>query len=146
PDAPAPPHDASGEAGDAPDEVFVAGGAFVMGTDTEPWAYDNERPAHVVDVDAFWIDAAPVTNAAYAEFVVAGGYDDRRWWCDDGWEWRSSARLGHPGFWRREGASSWSRRRFGRDEPLPSAEPVQHVCWYEADAYARWRGRRLPTE
>src|SRR5439155_26347779 len=55
--------------------VLVAGGEHVVGTSSVPWAYDNERPAHVVDVAPFWIDDAPVTNAAYAEFIGAGGYD-----------------------------------------------------------------------
>src|SRR5207249_7143778 len=62
-----------------------------------------------------------------------------------GWDWRREAGLEHPQFWRR-GGGAWARLRFGFVEPLPADEPVQHVCWYEADAYARWRGRRLPTE
>jgi len=126
-------------------EVRVDGGAFVMGTDDDPWAYDNERPAHEVELAPFWIDTAPVTNRAYTEFVAAGGYHDPRWWTRAGWAWRVEAGLEPPEFWRAAG-DAWERRRFGRWEPLPSDEPVQHVCWYEADAYARWRGRRLPTE
>ena len=127
-------------------EVFVAGGLFEMGTSTEPWAYDNERPAHEVDVPPYWIDTGPVTNADYITFVDAGGYDDPRCWTADGWKWRQEAGLEHPQFWRREGAGHWARTRFGWNEPLPDGEPVQHVCWYEADAYARWAGKRLPTE
>jgi iron(II)-dependent oxidoreductase len=130
----------------APAEVLVAGGPFVMGTDTEPWAYDNERPAHEVHIAPFFIDTAPVTNDAFREFIEADGYHDARWWSDDGWRWCREARLEHPEFWRREGASSWSVLRFGRRAALDLDEPVQHVCWYEADAYARWRGRRLPSE
>jgi gamma-glutamyl hercynylcysteine S-oxide synthase len=128
-----------------PLDVLVDGGPFSMGTSTDPWAYDNERPEHVVDVPAFRIDTVPVTNAAYLEFIEAGGYDDSRWWSDDGWEWRHEAALAHPQFWARAG-DGWTRRRFGRVEPLPPREPVQHVCWFEADAYARWRSARLPTE
>jgi iron(II)-dependent oxidoreductase len=127
-------------------EVFVAGGAFLMGTDTEPWAYDNERPAHEVDAAPYWIDAVPVSNRAYAEFVAAGGYHEPQWWTDAGWAWRQESELEHPAYWRHAGGGSWSRVRFGVEEPLRSDEPVQHVCWYEADAYARWRGKRLPTE
>ncbi|HZR14742.1 MAG TPA: ergothioneine biosynthesis protein EgtB [Acidimicrobiia bacterium] len=130
---------------DVDGEVLVEGGPFVMGTSTEPWAYDNERPAHVVDVPSFLIDRAPVTNAAYAEFVADRGYDDPRWWTAAGWAWRVEADLHAPQFWRRDG-SGWARRRFGTWEPVPPDEPVQHVCWYEADAYARWAGKRLPTE
>ncbi len=126
-------------------EVFVPAGSFVMGTD-EGWAYDNERPAHPRDVPGFWIDAAPVTNRQYLEFIDAGGYCEPRWWCDEGWAWRYEANAEHPLFWREEGGGAWSRVRFGWREEVPLAEPVQHVCWYEADAYARWAGKRLPTE
>jgi iron(II)-dependent oxidoreductase len=111
----------------------------------EAAALDNERPVHEVDVPAFWIDAAPVTNAAHRGFVEDGGYDEPRWWTSEGWAWRTEAALIAPQFWRRDGAA-WTRLRFGHVEPLPPEEPVQHVCWYEADAYARWAGRRLPTE
>ncbi|HEV7824118.1 MAG TPA: ergothioneine biosynthesis protein EgtB [Mycobacteriales bacterium] len=126
-------------------EVLVPAGEFTMGTDTEPWALDNERPAHRVHVGAFWIDTAPVTNGAYRRFVEAGGYDDRRWWTDEGWAHRQRAGLTAPQFWTRDG-DAWLRRRLGVVEPVPADEPVQHVCFHEADAYARWAGKRLPTE
>ena len=128
-----------------PAEVFVDAGPFVMGTSDDPWAYDNERPAHVVDLRAFWIDATPVTNRAYRGFIEAGGYHEPRYWTDDGWKWRQEAQLEAPEFWRRD-ASGWTVRRFGAWIPVPLDEPVQHVCWYEADAFARWAGKRLPTE
>jgi iron(II)-dependent oxidoreductase len=127
-------------------EVRVPAGPFVMGTDDDPWAYDNERPAHIVDLPAFWIDAGPVTNLQYLEFVDDGGYDDRRWWTEQGWTWRRHTPEAHPQFWRRTGPGSWCRRRFGFEEDLPPDEPVQHVCWHEATAYATWAGKRLPTE
>jgi len=129
-----------------PTDVLVPGATFVMGTETEPWAYDNERPAHTESVDAFRIDTTAVTNGAYARFVESGGYDDRANWTDAGWAWRTEARLIAPQFWQRAADGGWTRHRFGRDEALPEDEPVQHVCWYEADAYARWSGSRLPTE
>ena len=129
-------------------EVLVGGGTYVVGTDLDPWAYDNERPAHEVTLAPFWIDTAPVTCGQYAEFVAAGGYDDARWWAAEGWEWRQKAGLAHPEFWLREGPGplDWSVLRFGRRLALGPGEPVQHVGWFEADAYARWAGRRLPTE
>ncbi|TMQ91556.1 ergothioneine biosynthesis protein EgtB [Actinomadura soli] len=127
------------------DEVLIEAGPFQMGTSDHPWAYDNERPAHLVDVPAYYIDVEPVTNAAYIAFIEAGGYDDPRWWDPAGWEWRNSSGKRAPAFWSRQGGE-WLRRRFGRTEPVPPGEPVQHVCWYEADAYARWAGKRLPTE
>jgi iron(II)-dependent oxidoreductase len=126
-------------------EVFVPAGEFVMGTSTDPWAYDNERPAHRMSLPAFWIDATPVSVSAYRAFVEGGGYDRPQWWSPAGWEWRCQSERRAPAFWVRDG-QSWLRRRFGRVEPLPDDEPVQHVSWFEADAYARWAGRRLPTE
>ncbi len=66
-----------------PSEVLVPGGPFTMGTSTEPWALDNERPAHTVQVAPFYLDTTPVTCGAYAQFIDDGGYDDRRWWTGD---------------------------------------------------------------
>jgi gamma-glutamyl hercynylcysteine S-oxide synthase len=129
-----------------PAEVLIPAGPFMMGTSTEPWALDNERPAHLVEVAPFYLDTTPVTNASYLEFIAAGGYDDPRLWSPAGWEHRQQAGLTAPLFWQHGGAGQWLRRRFGVIEPVPPAEPVLHVCWYEADAYARWAGRRLPTE
>ncbi|HEY2443828.1 MAG TPA: ergothioneine biosynthesis protein EgtB [Streptosporangiaceae bacterium] len=137
----APPADALG----LPTDVLVPGGPFVMGTSDDDWALDNERPAHTVHVPSFFLDTVPVTNAAYADFIAAGGYDDERCWSRAGWEHRQRAGLSAPQFWHRDGGQ-WMRTRFGHVEPVPPAEPVMHVCWYEADAYARWAGRRLPTE
>jgi iron(II)-dependent oxidoreductase len=146
--APAPPP-APADAARLPREVLIPGGAFTMGTSTDPWALDNERPAHSVHVPAFYLDTTPVTNEAYQAFIADGGYTDPRWWTDEGWRHRTQAELEAPLFWIRDGSSSgnsWLRRRFGLVEPVPGDEPVVHVCWYEADAYARWAGRRLPTE
>jgi iron(II)-dependent oxidoreductase len=125
------------------DMEFVEGGSFLMGTSTVPWAYDNERPAHEVDVPAFWIDTAPVTVGAYRAFIADGGYDDERLWHPDGWVWRHGADDARaPLFWQDDG----SVLRFGERVEPDAVEPVQHVCWFEADAFARWTGRRLPTE
>ncbi|MEQ1786470.1 MAG: ergothioneine biosynthesis protein EgtB, partial [Acidimicrobiales bacterium] len=127
-----------------PPEVLVPAGPFTMGTH-DPVGLDNERPAHTVDVSAFWIDAAPVTNGQYRQFVEAGGYAEPRWWSERGWGWVAEAELTGPQFWRRDGAQ-WARWRLGTMEPVPDDEPLQHVGWHEAEAFARWAGRRLPTE
>jgi iron(II)-dependent oxidoreductase len=127
------------------DEVLVPAGRFTMGTSIEAWALDNERPAHDVHVDAFFIDTAPVTNGAYLAFIAAGGYDDPRFWTEEGWAYRVKANLTAPRFWVRDGAG-WLRDRFGHVEPIPPDEPVVHVCFHEALAYATWAGKRLPTE
>jgi iron(II)-dependent oxidoreductase len=141
--APAPPAAAAPPAGA---EVLVPAGPFMMGTDAEPWALDNERPAHTVELPSYWIDTAPVTNGQYAAFVDVGGYDDPRWWSEQGWAHRRADGLGAPQFWERDAGGAWWRRRFGIVEPVPADEPVCHVCFFEAEAYAAWAGRRLPTE
>jgi iron(II)-dependent oxidoreductase len=129
-----------------PESVAIDGGTFAIGTDEHAWVYDNERPRHVVELAPFRIDRTPVTNRQYRAFVDDGGYDDSRLWSDAGWEWRQDAAVEAPQFWQREGGGDWSRRRYGRREDLPPDEPVQHVCWHEASAFAAWRGARLPTE
>ncbi|MGW6024154.1 ergothioneine biosynthesis protein EgtB [Streptomyces sp. NPDC055099] len=136
--APAPPFG-------GPAEVLVPGGPFTMGTSTEPWALDNERPAHHRLVPPFFIDTTPVTNADFQRFIADGGYEEQRWWAPAGWDMVRGNGLSAPLFWRREGGQ-WLRRHFGTVETVPPDEPVLHVSWYEADAYARWAGRRLPTE
>ncbi|MFD6288068.1 ergothioneine biosynthesis protein EgtB [Streptomyces sp. NPDC060205] len=128
-----------------PVEVLIPGGPFTMGTSSEPWALDNERPAHRREVAAFFIDTTPVTNAQFQAFIDDGGYDEPRWWAPDGWQHIRRHSINAPLFWHRDGGQ-WLRRRFGVTEVVPAGEPVMHVCWYEADAWARWAGRRLPTE
>ncbi len=128
----------------APDRVFVAGGPFTLGVDatTEPFSLDNERPAHTVEVGPFWIGRVPVTNRQWREFIGDGGYLRPELWSERGWQHRVQAKLERPMFWTAEG----TRRRFGMEEDVPGGEPVQHVCYFEAEAYARWAGGRLPTE
>jgi iron(II)-dependent oxidoreductase len=126
-------------------EVLIPGGPFTMGTSTEAWALDNERPAHTVDVPAFFLDRACVTNAEYAAFIADGGYGQSRWWSDDGWAHRVQARLSAPMHWQRDG-SGWLATTFGRTGRIVGDEPVSHVCYWEAEAYAAWAGKRLPTE
>jgi gamma-glutamyl hercynylcysteine S-oxide synthase len=127
------------------EDAVVRAGPFTLGTDDEPWAYDNERPAHVVDVPAFRIERHPVTNERFAEFVGDGGYRKRQYWSDEGWRWLREERVEAPLYWERAGGA-WRRRRFGLSELVPPAEPVQHVSFYEAEAVAAWAGKRLPTE
>src|SRR5207245_11204109 len=85
-------------------EALIPAGPFTMGTSTEPWALDNERPAHTVQVDAFFLDTVPVTNGAYQRFIAAGGYDNPKYWSEAGWAYRNEANLSAPRFWARHGA------------------------------------------
>ena len=125
----------------APGEVVVEAGPFTLGTSDDAWAYDNERPAHEAETAAFAIDRGPVTNGAYAGFIAAGGYANDEHWSEAGRAWRDEENPTAPLHWG-EGVVA----RFGREEPLDPDEPVQHVSFYEAEAFARWAGKRLPTE
>jgi gamma-glutamyl hercynylcysteine S-oxide synthase len=126
------------------DRVFVPGGDFVLGVDaaTEPFSLDNERPAHQVHVAPFWIGRVPVRNGQWSEFIADGGYHRRDLWSARGWAHRAEAGLERPKYWTGEG----TRRRFGVEEDVPPDEPVQHVCYFEAEAFAAWSGARLPAE
>ncbi|KKK75160.1 hypothetical protein LCGC14_2876530, partial [marine sediment metagenome] len=124
--------------------VRVPGGPFEMGTDSR-FAYDNERPRHVRELDAFWIDAHSVTNGRMLEFIEDGGYDRREWWSKRGWEWKQREEADLPRYWQRDGYG-FLERSLALLRPLDPLKPVCHVSWYEADAYARYADARLPTE
>lgn len=133
--------------GPLPGDAEVPGGSFELGaTSDEPFVFDNEKWAHSVEVHPFRIARAAVTNAQFAAFVDDGGYEDARWWSRAGWRWRQEAAAQHPVYWSREASGRWLCRRFDQIGPLESDLPVLHVNWYEAEAYCRWAGRRLPTE
>ena len=134
-----------GDVSDGPDEIRVDGGSFILGATDEPWAYDNELVAHEVELDAFFIDRTPVTNGSFMDFMSHRGYSSQKHWSPAGWQWRERENATAPLFWE-QASDGWERIRFGRREPVPPEEPVQHVSWYEADAYARWAGRRLPSD
>lgn len=125
--------------------VRFPGGVAEIGTEDRTAAYDNERPAHLVELDPFWIDAAPVSNGSFLEFMEAGGYSERRWWSEAGWAWVSEGAVSAPKYWSRDGGE-WRVRFMDREAPVPLDHPVCHVCFHEAEAYARWAGKRLPTE
>jgi iron(II)-dependent oxidoreductase len=133
-----------GRSGVAGTSVLVPAGEFVLGVDavSEPHSLDNERPAHLVDVPAFRIGRVPVTNGEWRQFIDDGGYQQQRWWSDRGWAHRQQAGLTAPLFWNPDG----TRTRFGHVEEIPADEPVQHITYFEAEAYAAWAGARLPTE
>lgn len=125
--------------------VRFAGGEAMIGTEDRSTAYDNERPRHLVRLRPFAIDVAPVTNGRYLAFVEDGGYAKRELWSEAGWAWLSEARVEAPMYWYRDGGE-WRTRSMDRSGPVDARRPVCHVCYYEADAYARWAGKRLPNE
>ena len=137
--------DRAGPVVGADDAVLVPEGGCIVGAVGDSFAYDNERPAHEVFVPAFGIDKVLVTNEEYARFVEEGGYRRREWWGEEGWNWRERENWECPLYWRRDGGR-WLRRVMFGEEPLPPRHPVTGISWYEAEAYARFAGKRLPTE
>lgn len=122
--------------------IEIPGGTFGLGHDGESFSYDNERPRHAVEVAAFRIGAAPVSNAEYGEFVADGGYERPELWSDEGRDWREREDARRPLYWTGDGRE----RRFDRVAQIGPDLPVMHVSWHEACAYCRWAGGRLPTE
>jgi iron(II)-dependent oxidoreductase len=139
--------DVSGQSGPWSGDVAIPGGTFLLGaTPEEPFVFDNEKWAHPIPVQPFAMARAAVTQGEFAAFVDDAGYRRPDLWSPQGWQWRCGAQAEHPVYWRRSSAGTWLRRVFDRWQPLEPHLPVVHVSWYEADAYARWAGRRLPTE
>lgn len=128
------------------ERVRIEGGPFHMGTADRVAAYDNERPRHEVQVDTFEIDKFPVTNRRYAAFVESGGYENPEHWSPEGWEWRTGVDLDAPQGWHRDQQGEWSQLMFGMIRPLAPSEPVIHISFWEAEAFAAFEGGRLPTE
>ena len=110
--------------------IEVPAGSFSMGSGPQGFAYDNERPRHEVEVGAFEISQRPVSNGSYMEFIRNGGYEREEWWSPEGWTWRQGEDI-------------------APDPGIAGGDPdaaVCHISWYEADAFARAHGARLPTE
>jgi iron(II)-dependent oxidoreductase len=122
--------------------IRLDGGQVEIGDAGGGFAYDNERPRHAVELGAYRIDRAPVTNGQYRAFVEDGGYRRRELWSEEGWAFRQREDWERPRYWTADGRE----RRFDRTGELETQLPVMHVSWFEADAYARWRGARLPSE
>lgn len=125
--------------------VRFPGGTVTIGTNDVAEAYDNERPLHQRDVAPFLIARAPVTNGEYLAFMADGGYTRRDLWTPDGWSWLAEAKVQSPGYWEKTSAG-WQTRVMNQTSPVDPRRPVCHICWHEADAFARWAGLRLPTE
>lgn len=124
--------------------VTVPAGIAHLGQTPGLWGWDNEFDPHVVEVDAFECDVYAVTNRDFARFLDDGGYDDRRWWTDESWNWKSDELIRSPLFWEKHNGEWFWRGQFELI-PLPASWPVW-VTLYEAEAFARWSGRRIMTE
>lgn len=123
----------------------IPAGEYTLGTDDTTVAYDNERPRHPVRLPAFHIDRRPVTNGDYLEFMGDGGYEDARQWSPAGLKWLGESRCTAPKHWTRDGGK-WVVRTMDRVSAVDPRRPVCHVSFHEAEAFARWAGKRLPTE
>ena len=123
-----------------------AGGVAQIGAaDDDGFVFDNECPRHRVWIDDFALGDRLVTNAEFADFIADGGYREPSLWLSDGWRWRCGGEISAPMYWR-ETEGGWCEYRLDGERALIPDAPVTHVSHYEADAYARWAGARLPTE
>jgi iron(II)-dependent oxidoreductase len=129
-----------------PESIEIPEGGITLGLsrDAGDFGWDNEYEAHTVSVPAFAIDRYKVTNGQYLEFMRAGGYQKQSLWTQPDWEWKTAQGVSHPAFWKHAG-DYWHLRTMFEEIPLPLSWPV-YVSQAEASAYARWAGKRLPTE
>lgn len=123
----------------------LRGGKWALGYARPGFAFDNELPAHDVALPAFEIDVAAVTWERYLPFIAANGYRDARCWSAAGRRWCEAGNLAAPRYLRQIDGG-WQQCRFGQWQPLPLAAPAAHLSYFEADAWCRWAGRRLPSE
>jgi iron(II)-dependent oxidoreductase len=131
---------------EAPNEMVpVDAGTASIGTDDRSAAYDNERPRHDVDLRPFLIDRCPVTNGRYLEFMSDKGYERSELWSEAGLRWLNETGASSPKYWMRDG-NRWTDRTMDLIRVVDPTRPVCHVCYYEAEAFAKWDGKRLPTE
>ena len=122
------------------------GGTVEIGAPATGFAYDNERPRHRVWLEPFALADRPVSCGEYLGFIEAGGYRDPQWWLSDGWAAVQAEGWCAPLYWERDDDGRWWRFGAYGMVPVDPAEPVAHLSYYEADAYARFAGARLPTE
>ncbi len=123
--------------------IEIPAGECTIGAPAVGFAYDNERPRHRTDVRSYLIGHTPITNGTFLTFVEGGGYQRREWWSAEGWAWKEQYDITRPSGWTAGLDAEWHLDQL---EPLDPHRPVVHVSWFEADAFARAHGARLPTE
>lgn len=126
--------------------VKIDGGIFELGYSGDRFSYDIERPEHKVYLNPYAIDAFPVTNEDFIKFIEDGGYENFRFWLSDGWEAVKRNGWKAPLYWQKDDNGRWIRPDLAGKHEISPSEPVCNVSYYEADAYAKWAGKRLPTE
>jgi iron(II)-dependent oxidoreductase len=132
--------------GECQGDTNIPGGQFMLGaTEQDGFIFDNEKWAHEVEIAPFSIAKTAVSNGDFLAFIEAGGYEQQKYWDKSGWIWRQKTGLKHPVYWQQD-ATGWLHRQFDQWHPLPMNNALIHVCWYEAQAFCRWAGRRLPSE
>ena len=125
--------------------VTISEGDFEMGCAWRVFGYDNEFPVHAVHVPAFKIDRYLTTNKEFVQFIDEGGYERREFWSEEGWTWCEKENWQHPLYWTKDG-TGWRERTMFEESALRLDHPVIGVSWYEAEAYAKFMNKRLPTE
>ena len=125
--------------------VRIDGGLYSMGYSGNQYCYDIELPEHKIYLNDYKIDVFPITNGQYLEFMEDGGYNDFRYWLSDGWDKVQNDKWNAPMYWEKVDDIWMTNDFLGKREVSPN-EPVCHVSFYEADAYSKWAGKRLPTE
>lgn len=125
--------------------IAFSGGEFQVGYDGKEFHFDNESPRHPVLLQPFKLSQRLVTNEEYLAFIDDGGYQNPLLWLSDGWAWRQQNQVEHPIYWQKH-PDQWQQYTLSGRRPLATNEPVCHISYYEADAFAQWSGKRLPTE
>lgn len=128
-----------------PDRIVITEGIYEIGFAGSDFCFDNELNRHKVYLNDFEISAVLETNGSYLEFIKAGGYSDFNYWHAEGWDWVKTNGIKAPMYWH-EIDGEWFNYTYAGLLPLNSLHPVTHISYYEAYAYASWKGMRLPTE
>lgn len=137
----------SSQAGALDADVAIPGATYTLGADPDSgFCFDNEKWGHAVEIAPFHIARAAVTNQQFADFVAAEGYSRQEYWDDAGWQWLQERQLSAPVYWRKTAENGWEVRVFDSWQALRPHAAVINVSWYEAMAWCKWAGRRLPTE